>query len=358
MTIPATVAPSPAARKAIGALLSGIPVPNEPVQTAQASARMMPGVDPWLYAHEEGLLPPLAHDAQALFADQEREWLGLGTTGGVAVSALWGGKYVTPTLPDANHVTVRPHLTIATTHPDASVRKLARLQASELVEVVQDMTVCKPGASFTNPRGLAHALDALLDWTAVAPHDVEAMKSAVVVLGKVEGGHSTSKPEPHFTLHASKADHGERLVCSWMSGGRLARTVAIMGQRAGGYGKVPSLDALMERGLACLQYSAAHGQRLTGLIGRFVDDYIPTPWLKPGTETAYGAMNRWHYPAVVELARAGVPGAREFLDGPVRVAWEADDQMKPSRWLVGLGAQAAQAASIAIATAPAFGWRA
>lgn len=342
-----SVEPSPAARKAILALLAALPIPNPSVYGAQGSAALAPGYNLYAYAHRWGFLPDVA-DKQAQFVRDDETWRGLGSS-------------AEPTKPtyavEPLHFRIDQHLVVSETHPDEAVRRKAWKQAAESVAVILKDRVCLPGQTYTNPRGFGWTMDGLRRWWlssgdhAAAAGWGECMKKLAAQHGETDDG------QPYLTLHPSGADHFHQFVCVWMTG-RAAFALAQGSRDLGGHGTNPTLDALTERALACLVWAAEQGSALTGLPGRLSDDYIPLDgWLKPGYESKYGVMARWCYPAALELARAEVPGAQKFLDGPIRDAFLADDMMKPANMKVGNGYGAMHAASIAAFMAPAFGFR-
>lgn len=343
-----SVAPSPAAQKTISALLAALPIPNPSVYGAQGSAALAPGYNLYAYAHRWGCLPAVA-DKQAQFISDDEAWRGLGVQAGPAKPT-----YAVEPL----HFRIDQHLVVAESHPDDEVRRRAHKQAGESVSLILKDKVCVPGAAFTNPRGFGWTMRGLRNWWLVTG-DPAAAAGWAECMAKLAAQHGvTVDDQPYLTLHPSGADHFHQFVCTWMTGiagAGIAEGVA----DSGGYGVSPTLDALAARALACLVWAEEQGSGLTGLHGRLCDDYIPLDgWLKPGYEAKYGVMARWCYPAARTLAEAGVPGATEFLNGPIRAAWEADDQMRPANWRVGNGYGAMHAAGIGAFMAPVFGFRA
>ena len=343
-----TVPPSDAAKGAIGALLSALSIPNPKVYGAQGSAALAPGVNLYAYAHKYGFLPDVAAK-QAVFVAEEQEWRGLGVNAGAQDPSY---------APEPLHFRVDQHLTIAEIHPDAAVRTLAWNQAAESIAILMATKLCLPGQPFTNPRGYGWGMEGLRNWWLVssAPDVVTAWFTCLQKLYDQKGW-TDLLALPYLTEHPAGGDHGNQKVCTWMTG-RAALAVA-MGVRAmGGYGNHAQMDAVAHQALNCLVHAAAEGEAMTGLSGRLVDDYNPLAgWLKPGYEAKYGVMSRWAYPAVLELTRAGVPGAQAFLEGPIHDAFLADNMMKPSEWKVGNGYGSLHMASIATQLAPWFTWR-
>jgi hypothetical protein len=342
-----SVAPSPAAQTAITALLAALPLPNPSVYGAQGSAALAPGYNLHAYASRWGHLPPVA-DKQAQLVSDDEAWRGLGTSAG----PLKPSYSVEPL-----HFRIDAHLVIAETHPDDDVRRRAHKQAGESVALILKDKVCTPGAAFTNPRGFGWTMRGLRNWW-LTTSDPAAAGGWGECMAKLSAQHGcTADGQPYLTLHPSGADHGHQFCCVWMTG-IAGAGIAEGVLDSGGYGVNPTLDALASRSLACLVWAEQQGSGLTGLPGRLCDDYIPLDaWLKPGYEAKYGVMARWAYPAARLLAEAGVPGAVEFLQGPITAAWEADEQMRPAAWKVGNGYGAMHAASIAAFMAPVVGWK-
>lgn len=342
------VAPPAAHREKIAALLDNLPVPNEEVYGHQGSAALAPGFNLYAYAHHFGFTPASVADRQRTFVGEEKDWRGLGVTAG----PLQPDYAVEPI-----HFRVDQHLVIAETHPDAGTRKLALKQAAESVSLLLASPLCVPNAPFTNPRGYGWGMDGLRNWW-IATADPAAATGWATCMGKLKTSNNvTVGGEPYLTLHPAGADHGLKSVSVWMTG-RAAFAVAHGVRDSGGYGKDAGMDAVADRALACLVYAEKQGKAATGLSGRLVDDYLPGPWLNPLTAHKFGTMSRWAYPAALELARAGVPGADVFLDGPIRDAFLADDQMRPINWKVGNGWGSMHVAGLACFMAPRFGFRA
>lgn len=342
-----TIPPSAAAKDKISNLIASLVIPNPLVYGAQGSAGCSPGVNVYAYAQHWGFLPENTPEAQTSFVETEAAERGLGVSAGPV-----DPSYQVEPL----HFRLEHHLVAAETHPSEKIRRLATKQAAESVSIILKTPLCQPGQVFTNPRGYGWVMLGLRQWAHLAG-DSAAIAGWAICMEKLTQQVGTSElGEPYLTQHPSGKDHGEKLVCTWMTS-IAAKAIALGLRDSGGYGAHPALSRLAAKALDCLVYAEQMGSQLTGLPGRLVDDYMPGTHIIPGYEEKYGTMGRWTYPAALELSRAGVPGAREFLDGPVRTAFMADNLMRPSDWKVGNGYGSMHAAGIAAHMAPYFDWR-
>jgi len=332
--------PAVAARMRYCLLADGI---ANPLDTgAQSSPRNHAGPLPWAYALWHRIVT--REEAEPHFAD----WVEVERLRGLSGDL----PLLVPLVPrvfKVTHYTVDQHWLIAALSPSAVTRREAARQAVRLRSLLLADKLLDATAEWVGPsralgwsgRGL------LLDYAVTG--EPGPLHGAYTLAATLSVSSGTDGEVPFLWRNPNAAGDPNHVLpcCTWMDAtvvSFLARLVAFAPTN-------PELRALLLHGLACLR----HAQRVDGT---FLDDY---GWNAEGGaafhETTTGeVMETWIWPALHEaraVLGAGSPAWLDLMLARAAGRYAALNRFRPQD----SGFRDQRTMSIAIACAPAWGWR-